>query len=432
MISTNAPMSAPDLSARRRRVLGPTYHAFYDPPIHLVTGQGTWLFDADGNRYLDAYNNVASVGHCHPHVVAALSRQAALLNTHTRYLSELIVEYAERLLATCPAGLGHALFTCTGSEANDLAIRIAQHATGGSSIIATRFAYHGATLATAAISPAAGGAGVIGQVNRIIDAPETFGRTGDGAGRFLHGLRGALDDLRVRGLKPAALIIDTAFSSDGIYFPAPEVLREAASIVRGEGALFIADEVQAGFGRLGTGMWGFHRASLDPDIVTLGKPMGDGHPIGAAIVKPELVRRFSTDTGYFNTFGGNPVSAAVGTAVLDVIERENLIDHARDVGAYLRGELRGLAAHHPLIGDIRGEGLYVGVELVREANGNPPATSEAAALVNELAARRILIGRCGPEGNVLKIRPPLVFSRTNAAQIIGTLDTVLSGWKSHV
>jgi 4-aminobutyrate aminotransferase-like enzyme len=347
-------------------------------------------------------------------------------------LSEPIVEYAERLLATCPPGLGHVLFTCTGSEANDLAIRIARHATGGSSIIATTYAYHGATVATAAISPAAGGVGVVGNVNRLIDPPATYPPSAVGAARFVAGLRAALEDLRGNGLSPAALLIDTAFSSDGIYFPPAEVLREAASLVRGAGGLLIADEVQTGFGRLGTGMWGFDRAGLEPDIVTLGKPMGDGHPMGAAIVRPELVRRFSTDTGYFNTFGGNPVSAAVGSAVLDVIERENLIDNAREVGAYLRAQLKSVAAGHPLIGDVRGQGLYVGVELVREGDSNLPAAAEAAALVNELAARGILVGRCGPAGNVLKIRPPLVFSRANAAQVVGAIDTVLSGWKSHV
>ena len=374
--------SAPALAMRRRRALGPTYHAFYREPVHLVRGEGVWLFDADGNRFLDGYNNVASVGHCHPHVVAALAHQAALLNTHTRYLSGLIVEYAERLLATCPPALGHILFTCTGSEANDLAIRIARHATGGAGLIVTRTAYHGATVATAAISPSAGGPSVVTRENRVIAAPDTYRSRGVDALEFASNLRAAIAEMSRNGVKPAALMFDTAFSSDGIFFPSEAVLRDAAAVIRAAGGLFIADEVQAGFGRLGTGMWGFQRAGLEPDIVTLGKPMGDGHPIGGVIVKPELVATFGADTGYFNTFGGNPVSAAVGMAVLDVIERENLVQNAKLVGAYLRDALGALALRHPLIGDVRGEGLCIGVELVQRDAADLPATSAASSVVN--------------------------------------------------
>ena len=258
---------AAELAARRRRVLGPTYHAFYREPVHLVRGEGVWLFDAGGNRFLDGYNNVASVGHCHPHVVAALARQASLLNTHTRYLSDLIVEYAERLLATCPPALGHALFTCTGSEANDLAIRIACHATGGAGVIVTRTTYHGATVATAAISPSAGGTSVVTRENRVIPAPDTYRRGGMDALEFASNLRAVIDEMFRAGVKPAALMVDTAFSSDGIFFPSEAVLREAAAVIRAAGGLFIANEVQAGFGRLGTGMWGFQRAGLEPDML---------------------------------------------------------------------------------------------------------------------------------------------------------------------
>jgi 4-aminobutyrate aminotransferase-like enzyme len=418
--------SALDLAVRRRRALGPTYHAFYREPVHLVRGEGVWLFDADGNRFLDGYNNVASVGHCHPHVVAALARQAALLNTHTRYLSDLIVEYAERLLATCPPALRHILFTCTGSEANDLAIRIARHATGGAGLIVTRTAYHGATVATAAISPSAGGPCVVTPENRVIPAPDTYRNGGLDALQFASNLRAAIDEMSRKGVKPAALMFDTAFSSDGIFFPSEAVLRDAAAVIRAAGGLFIADEVQAGFGRLGTGMWGFQRAGLEPDMVTLGKPMGDGHPIGGLIVKPELVATFGADTGYFNTFGGNPVSAAVGMAVLDVIERENLVENAKRVGTYLRDALGALTLRHPSIGDVRGEGLCIGVELVRRDAADLPATSAAAAVVNGLRERHILISSSGPCGNVLKIRPPLPFSRENADQLVDALDHTLS------
>jgi 4-aminobutyrate aminotransferase-like enzyme len=394
--------------------------------VHLVRGEGVWLFDAEGNRFLDGYNNVASVGHCHPHVVAALARQASLLNTHTRYLSDLIVEYAERLLATCPPALGHTLFTCTGSEANDLAIRIARHATAGAGVIVTRTAYHGATVATAAVSPSAGGASVVTGENRLIPAPDTYRSGGIDALQFVRNLRAALGEMSRDGIKPAALMVDTAFSSDGIFFPPAAALQEAAAVIRDAGGLFIADEVQAGFGRLGTGMWGFQRAGLEPDIVTLGKPMGDGHPIGGAIVKPELVAKFAAQTGYFNTFGGNPVSAAVGMAVLDVIERENLIENAGIVGRYLRDMLSVLARRHPLIGDVRGEGLCIGVELVQGGAADRPATSAAASVVNGLRQRRILISSSGPFGNVLKIRPPLPFSLENADQLLEALDDTLS------
>jgi 4-aminobutyrate aminotransferase-like enzyme len=366
------------------------------------------------------------VGHCHPYVVAALARQASLLNTHTRYLSDLIVEYAERLLATCPPALGHTLFTCTGSEANDLAIRIARHATGGVGLIVTRTAYHGATIATAAISPSAGGVSVVTRENRVIPAPDTYRRGGIDALEFVSNLRAAIEDMSREGIKPAALMLDTAFSSDGIFFPSAAVLREAAEVIRAAGGLFIADEVQAGFGRLGSGMWGFQRAGLEPDIVTLGKPMGDGHPIGGAMVKPELVAKFATDTGYFNTFGGNPVSAAVGMAVLDVMEHENLIENAGMVGAYLRDGLNALARRQPLMGDVRGEGLCVGVELVQHDAADRPATSAASSVVNGLRERHILISSSGPSGNVLKIRPPLPFSRENADQLLEALDDALS------
>lgn len=414
-----------ELVARRQRALGPAYRSFYQNPLHLVRGEGVWLFDPQGNAYLDAYNNVASVGHCHPHVVEALSRQAAVLNTHTRYLHPLIVDYAERLLALCPVGSGHAMFTCTGSEANDLAIRIARHATGGRSIIATRTAYHGATVATAAISPSAGGPSAVGAENRVIDAPDTYLDSGSGAEHFAANLQAAIDDLARNGLKPAALIFDTAFSSDGIFYPRARVLREACATIRKAGGLLIADEVQAGFGRLGSRMWGFERAQLEPDIVTMGKPMGDGHPIAGLIARPELLEGFGTESGYFNTFGGNPVSAAVGLAVLEIIEQENILQHVADTGSYLREGLLALKSRFDLVGDVRGEGLYFGVEIVESGDPDRPASSLTARVVEGLRDRRLLVGQAGPRDNVLKIRPPLVFSRANCDQLVDTLDEVL-------
>ncbi|WP_292637246.1 aminotransferase class III-fold pyridoxal phosphate-dependent enzyme, partial [Mesorhizobium sp.] len=286
------------LLERRARLLGPTYRAFYRNPIHLVRGSGVWLYDAQGRKFLDAYNNVASVGHCHPRVVEALYGQAATLNTHTRYLSEIILDYAEKLLGTVPAHLGHAMFTCTGSEANDLAIRIAQHTSGGTGVIITDFAYHGATIATAHLSPAAVGAKGVPAHHRTVAAPDTFRDHGRAAHDFARNVAAAIEDMRAKDIRPAALLLDSAFSSDGIFFPDAAVMREAADHVRKQGGIVIADEVQSGFGRLGQGMWGFANYGIEPDIVTMGKPIGDGHPMGAVLVRPQLVASFGSNTGY--------------------------------------------------------------------------------------------------------------------------------------
>ncbi|RUX03919.1 aspartate aminotransferase family protein [bacterium M00.F.Ca.ET.141.01.1.1] len=413
------------LLERRARLLGPTYRAFYRNPIHLVRGSGVWLYDAQGRKYLDAYNNVASVGHCHPRVVEALSGQAATLNTHTRYLSEIILDYAEKLLGTLPPHLGHAMFTCTGSEANDLAIRIAQHSSGNTSVIITDFAYHGATIATAQLSPAAVGAKGVPAQHRTVAAPDTFRDGGRAAHDFAKNVAAAIEDMRARNIRPAALLLDSAFSSDGIFFPDAAVMREAADHVRKAGGIVIADEVQSGFGRLGRGMWGFANYGLEPDIVTMGKPIGDGHPMGAVIVRPQLVSSFGSNTGYFNTFGGNPVAAAVGIAVLDVIEGEGLIENARTVGAYTGELLDALKSRHGMVADVRHNGLYFGVELTAEDEATAAKTT---SVVEAMREDGVLISSCGPRGNVLKIRPPLPFARDNAEQLAETLDRALSTW----
>ncbi|MCA0054525.1 MULTISPECIES: aspartate aminotransferase family protein [unclassified Mesorhizobium] len=425
--SADAGASASALLERRARLLGPTYRAFYRNPIHLVRGSGVWLYDAHGRKFLDAYNNVASVGHCHPRVVEALSGQAATLNTHTRYLSEIILDYAERLLGTLPPHLGHAMFTCTGSEANDLAIRIAQHSSGNTGVIITDFAYHGATIATAQLSPAAVGAKGVPAQHRTVAAPDTFRNQGRAARDFARNVAAAIEDMRARNVRPAALLLDTAFSSDGIFFPDASVMREAADHVRKAGGIVIADEVQSGFGRLGQGMWGFANYGLEPDIVTMGKPIGDGHPMAAVIVRPQLVASFGSNTGYFNTFGGNPVAAAVGIAVLDVIEGEGLVENARTVGAYTGELLRALQGRHAMVADVRHNGLYFGVELTAEGD-EALAPTRTSAVVEAMREDGVLISSCGPRGNVLKIRPPLPFARDNAEQLAETLDRTLSRW----
>jgi len=415
------------LMDRRAKALGPAYRLFYETPLHPVRGEGVWLFDADGKHYLDAYNNVASVGHCHPHVVAAIARQAGVLNTHTRYLHEGVLDYAERLLATMPPALGHAMFTCTGSEANDLAMRIARAHTKAEGLIVTRFAYHGVTASIAQASPSLGKFVQLGETVRTVPAPDSYRVAHDQVGTvFANGVREAIADLKAKGLQPAALMVDTVFSSDGIYTDPPGFLVEAVDAVREAGGIFIADEVQAGLGRSGDALWGFQRHGVLPDIVTMGKPLGAGHPLAGLTVRPEVLATFGRECRYFNTFGGNPVAMAAGMAVMDVIEREGLVANAQRVGRYLRAGLRELATRHALIGDVRGAGLFIGVELVTDRAAKSLATTETVRIVNGLRERGVLLSSTGEHANTLKIRPPLVFSEANADLLVGTLDEVLA------
>jgi 4-aminobutyrate aminotransferase-like enzyme len=415
-----------ELIARRQKLLGPAYRLFYANPVHVVRGEGVWLYDPDGNAYLDVYNNVASVGHCHPHVVAALSRQAAVLNTHTRYLNDTILDYAEKLLGYFPPELSHVMFTCTGSEANDLAYRAARSFTGGTGMIVTKLAYHGVTVAISEMSPSLGDGITLGAHVRTVPAPDLYRADGQDVGEaFGRAVRDAIADMAAHGIRPAALLVDTIFSSDGVFSDPPGFLQPAVAAIHEAGGLLIADEVQPGFGRTGEAMWGFMRHGVLPDMVTMGKPMGNGHPIAAMVARPEILDRFGERTRYFNTFGGNPVSCAVGQAVLEVIESEGILENARDVGAYLRDGLRGLAQRHEAIGDVRGAGLFIGVELVRDRATREPDGKATAKLVNGLRERRILISAAGPHANVLKIRPPLVFRHEHADRFLEGVDAVL-------
>jgi 4-aminobutyrate aminotransferase-like enzyme len=413
------------LVARRRAALGPAYRLFYEKPVHFVRGEGVFLYDQHGEAYLDCYNNVASVGHCHSQVVAAMARQAALLNTHTRYLSEDVVAYAERLLATMPSAIGHIMFTCTGSEANDLALRVARAQTGAEGVIVTRLAYHGVTESLAELSPSLGPGVPAGRRIRTIAPPDTYRRAGDIGEMFAADVRAAIADLAKAGMKPAALLVDTIFSSDGV-FPYPEgFLARAVQAIRAAGGLFIADEVQAGFGRTGKGMWGFSRHHVIPDIITMGKPMGAGHPLAAMACKPEILEKFAGRARYFNTFGGNPVSVAVGQAVLDVMDQEDLIANAFRVGEILNQGIKDVQARDERIGDVRGAGLFLGVELVKPGASKEPDAALAHYCVNGLRERRILISAAGPSANILKIRPPLPFSPAHADQFLAGLEAVL-------
>lgn len=417
---------AASLLRRRQQVLGPAYRLFYEEPLQPVRGEDVWLYDAQGHAYLDCYNNVPSVGHAHPQVVQALAQQAATLNTHTRYLHHGVVEYAERLAALFPEALDTVMLTCTGSEANDLALRIAQAATGRRGVIVTEFAYHGVTLALADMSPSL--KPVTAPHVRTVPAPLALdGSNGDVAARFAHDIEQAARSLHDAGHAPAALMVDTVFASDGIAPQVPGVLGAAAQAIHQAGGLFIADEVQGGFGRTGH-WWAFQReAGLVPDIVTLGKPMGSGHPMAGLLVQSRWAEPFGRSQRYFNTFGGNTVSAAVGQAVLDVIEGQSLRQNAQAVGQHLRERLQALQARHAAISSVRGLGLYVGLELMGTgADTGAPNAAQAASLVNALRRRGVLLSTCGQHHNVLKIRPPLTFQRAHVDHLVQSLDEVLS------
>ncbi|MCB6177415.1 aminotransferase class III-fold pyridoxal phosphate-dependent enzyme [Rhodobacter sp. Har01] len=412
------------LVARRTQALGPAYRLFYETPVHLVRGQGVWLYDAQGNPWLDCYNNVACVGHCHPRVVEALARQASTLATHTRYLHDGILDYAEKLLATFPAELAHVMFTCTGSEANDLAYRIARAATGGTGVIVTDNAYHGVTLATAQMSMSIGPAVAPGPEVFAIPAPTPANYPAGIAEGFAAAVRGACAAMREKGLRPAMLIVDTVFSSDGLWLDPPGFLALSAATIRAEGGLFLADEVQPGFARTGGSMWGFQRHGVVPDMVSLGKPMGNGYPVAGLVLRPEVITEFGAKARYFNTFGGNAVAAAVAMEVLRVIEDEGLMHHAAVTGAAFAEGLRKLAARHPeTLGEVRGAGLFLAVEILE---GGAPSAATAGRIVNGLRDRRVLISATGPEGHILKLRPPLPFSTANVDQFLSALAEVLA------
>jgi 4-aminobutyrate aminotransferase-like enzyme len=408
--------------ARRERVLGPAYRLFYERPVHFVRGEGVWLYDAGGQAYLDAYNNVASVGHGNPTVLEAISRQAATLNTHTRYLHENILTYAESLTATCPPELSQVMFTCTGSEANDLAVRIARTYTGGTGIIVTSHAYHGVTSTVAEFSPSLGPNVNLGIHVRTISPPNPHLPAPEIEAAFAREVEAAIDDLKRHGIKPAMLIVDTIFSSDGVIADPPGFLKSAVAAIRQAGGIFVADEVQPGFGRTGDALWGFLRHGVVPDLVTIGKPMGNGYPMAGLIARPEIIADFGRNARYFNTFGGNPVAAAAGQAVLNVIQQEELVANARAVGAYLRTELADYINRSPLIGSVRGAGLFIGVDVM---DGGKPSAAAAARIVNGLRDRHVLISASGPHANVLKIRPPLVFSRADACCFLEAFDATL-------
>ncbi len=405
---------------------------FYDKPLHLVRGEGVWLYDADGKRYLDAYNNVPHVGHCHPRVVAALSRQAATLNTHTRYLDETVVAYAERLTALFDPTLSMAMFCCTGSEANELALRIARDCSGGMGIIATAWAYHGNTAAVMQVSSLFTPADKRGPYVRTVPVMDPYRERGGRSDEqlatdYANEVKRAIDAFAADGIRFAGLLFCTAFSSEGLPTVPAGFMAKALAHVHAAGGFFIADEVQAGFGRFGSHMWGHQRLGVIPDIVTLGKPMGNGHPLAGVIARPDLVNAFAGRNMYFNTFGGNPVSAAVGTAVLDVLQDERLLQNAVAVGNYT---LQRLSRNSPSA--TRSSATCAAQDCSSQSSwssdrqAKTPATAETKRLVNLMRERGVLISRIGMHDNILKIRPPMPFQKQHADLLVDTLDEVLS------
>jgi 4-aminobutyrate aminotransferase-like enzyme len=414
------------LIERRARLLGPAYRLFYARPLEIVRGEGVYLYDAEGAQYLDAYNNVPSVGHSHPKVVAAIQQQAGALNTHTRYASQPLLDYAERLLATYPEQIGNVMFTCTGSEAVDLALRITRFATGGEGVIVTENAYHGVTAAAAEISPSLGTSVPIGRSVWTVRPPLPTGDPDSVARRFAEDVRAAIAGMARHGVKLAAFIADSLFSSDGILPAAPTLLAPVVDAVHAAGGLYIADEVQPGFARTGDHMWGFQRYGVVPDCAVMGKPMGNGMPIAGVAVRPEILAEFGQRVRYFNTFGGSSISIAAANAVLDVIADEGLEENSRTVGAQLLSAVRELTTARPDVADARGAGLYVAVDFVDPDSGLPDGR-RALTVVNGLRDRRVLISATGKDGNTLKIRPPLPFTAGHVERFAEALGDTLAG-----
>jgi 4-aminobutyrate aminotransferase-like enzyme len=400
-----------NLLRRRHNALGANAELSYDEPLHLVRGEGVWVHTADGELLLDVYNNVPHVGHAHPAVVAAIADQARCIASNTRYLDVRIIEYAERLTATLPPDLDTCLFVNSGSEANDIAWRIAKSHTGQHGALVMTHAYHGITDAITALSPA-----ICAKVPAHVEQLAAPVSADPGVAEA--DVAAAIARLAARGFTPAALMIDSALTSTGIFDPAPAWIAPIAAAVRKAGGLIIGDEVQFGLGRSGSDFWGFARRGYHPDIVTLGKPVGNGYPLGVVITRRAILEKFQRDTGFFSTFGGNPVAGAAGLAVLDVLERERLAENARTTGGYFINRLRELAAKYDSVRGVRGCGLLIGVEVTDRML--------TKRLVNGLREHGVLIGSEGPLGNVLKLRPPMPFRPEHVDIVINALTATLS------
>lgn len=415
-----------DLLERRKKAFGPHAPLFYDQPIHMVRGEGCWMWDSDGERYLDCYNNVPHVGHCHPRVTTALYEQAQLLNVHTRYLNERVLDYTERLTGSFPDPLDRAMLCCTGTEANELALRIARSLSGNQGVIVSDFSYHGNSAALAVLTTGLPHPEPFADFARAVAVPDPYLWEGSEEEMVAHHLSlvdTAIASLQQQGHGVAAVLFDSAFSTEGLVAVPPAYVQGVAERIRQAGGFYIADEVQAGFGRMGDAMWGFASAGITPNLVTLGKPMGNGHPIAGVVTSTDIANRFTRDALYFNTFAGNPVSAAVGSAVLDIIADEGLVTRAALTGTYLQQRLSALADTTSLIGDVRGKGLFAALEITNPQKRADPIA--ARAIVNGMRNRNVLISRTGPRDNVLKIRPPMQFGQPEVDVMLAALTETI-------
>ncbi|MEM7563377.1 MAG: aspartate aminotransferase family protein [Pseudomonadota bacterium] len=424
-------MQPSDLVSRRKAALGPTYQNFYDEPLHLVRGEGLKLWDIDGREYLDCYNNVVSVGHCHPHVVEALSRQAATLNTHTRYLHENVIELGEMLIEKLPQDIDVCIFACTGSEANDLAIQMARKITGNQGVMVTEASYHGTSELTRYLSTDS-----YAPENRpdwlaVIEPPNLYRGPWQrddpqAAAKYIENAVQHLDALERRGIRLAALLVDLIWDSNGPLAPPAEYIQGLCEEVRRRGGLIIADEVQSGYCRSGRDWWASNNFGLTPDFLTCGKPMGGGHPLALMSTRRELADRYASQHHYFNTFGGNPVSAAVGKAVIEVIDNENLLQNVDSTGQYLQSRLLKLAEQHEHIGDIQGSGLFWGLDMVSDPESKTPMSEKDIRHLGSLIVEQgVVTGTSGRYGQILKLRPPLPFSKSDADKAVDAIDRAL-------
>ena len=425
-------MSIDALLSRRDRALGSGMPLFYTKPLHIVRGEGVYLYDAEGRRYVDMYNNVPCVGHGNPDVVAAMTRAQSTLNVHSRYLHEGIVEFAERLAALHGPAIESVVFSCTGTEANEVALRIARTATGKRGIVCTNATYHGNSEAVGVFTRTRANTGdAPARDVRAIPFPETYRPLAAGASEselcdlHLERLRAAIASLEADGVGFAGLIVCSIFANEGLPDVPKGFMPRAAEIVHAAGGLVIADEVQAGYCRTGR-WWGYEVTEFAPDVVVTGKPMGNGLPLAATAASKKLIDGFRHATRYFNTFASSPLQAAVGMAVLDVIERDGLRERAGKVGAALKRALAARAARAPCIGDVRGHGLFVGVEIVTDKESKKPDRNRAIDIVDRLKDKGFLTSNAGAFGNVVKIRPPLVFAARDGEDFLAAFDAVLA------
>jgi 4-aminobutyrate aminotransferase-like enzyme len=422
-----------DLLSRRERALGKGTTLFYRKPIHIVRGEGVFLFDDVGKRYIDMYNNVPCVGHANPHVVAAMAKQAGALNVHSRYLHESIVRYAERLSAHHDRSLTTTVFTCTGTEANEVAIMMARRATGGRGIICTNAGYHGNSEEVRKLNRTpVGGKGEI----RSIPFPQTYRPIKEDVSEtevtdlYLAEVRRVINEFAKDDIPFAGMLVCSILANEGLPNIPVGFMPKAAEIVRQAGGLFIADEVQAGLCRSGR-WWGYEVTDFVPDIVSMGKPLGNGLPIAGVIAREELVNEFRASTEYFNTFASSPLQGEVGNAVLDVLEKERLCENSADVGAYLCTRLLSFAARYDAIAEVRGHGLFISLEWVSDRVAKTPDRAGAEEAANRLKDKGFLVLNAGALDNILKIRPPLVFSRQHADAFVEALGEVLQGMYGH-